>query len=108
MEDSYDSLAVRFYIGDELSKWLKYNTLTHWSKIRKALMKGGEYSWEGVLLSTVEYVTGEDYNSDRAKSGDRFKHLFYESDVSKRNSNDDKFRSIQNLYILIAQLRGVY
>jgi hypothetical protein len=99
MEDSYDSLAVRFYIGDELSKWLKYNTLTHWSKIRKALMKGRNIHGKAFLLSTVEYVTGEDHNSDRAKSGDRFKHLFYESDVSKRNANGMTNSGLYKIFI---------
>ncbi len=85
-EDSYDSLAVKFYIGDEFSKWAKYCILSHWGKVRKSLMKGGKVFGKAFILSTVEYFTGHDYRDEKAGSGDKFKHLFYQSDVTKRNA----------------------
>jgi len=85
-EDSYDSLKVKFYIGDELSKWKKGNILTHWSKIRKTLLTGNIVRGKAFLLSTVEYFTGKDPDEDGdAKSGDRFKKLFDESNLNNRD-----------------------
>lgn len=86
-EDSYDSLTVKHYIADELSKWLRGNTLKHWSKIRKALMKGGRVHGKAFVLSTVEYFTGTDPREKGAKAGDMFKKLFYDSDPNKRSKS---------------------
>lgn len=84
-EDSYDSLKVKLYIGDELSKWKKGNILVHWGKVKKTLLTGSIIRGKAILLSTVEYYTGKDPFEDDAKSGDRFKHLYYASDLNKRD-----------------------
>lgn len=85
-EDSYDSLKVKGYIGDEISKWKKGNIITHWGKVRKSLLTGNIIRGKAFLLSTVEYFTGKDPDEDDdAKSGDRFKKLFNESALHERD-----------------------
>ena len=98
-EDSYDSTALRFYIGDEFSKWTKGNTLSHWSKVRKTILKGSRVTGKAFILSTVEYYTGEDPSSDDAKSGDRFKKLYYDSDVSVRLENGQTKSGLYKIFI---------
>lgn len=98
-EDSYDSLKLKFYIGDEFSKWLISNNLAHWSKVRKTLMTGSIIRGKAFLLSTVEYVTGAEYNDDSAKSGDRFKYLYYQSDLTQRNSSGRTNTGLYKIFI---------
>jgi hypothetical protein len=98
-EDSYDSSTMKFYIADEFSKWKTGNILNHWSKVRKTLMKGSRIHGKAFVLSTVEYVTGRDGDDDDAKSGDRFKWLYYQSDPSDRNSNGMTPEGLYKIFI---------
>lgn len=98
-EDSYDSMAVKFYIGDEISKWTKYSTVEHWRKIRKALMKGGRIHGKAFLLSTVEYYTGKEYNDDEARAGDMFRHLYDGSRINERMENGMTKTGLYKIFI---------
>lgn len=86
-EDSYDGFALKFYIGDEFSKWKKpEDILKHWQKIKRVFTDGGKIVGKAFILSTVEYVNGaDDPYSDEAGTGDKFKHLVYTSDPKERN-----------------------
>jgi hypothetical protein len=99
VEDSYDSTTLKFYIADEFSKWIKGNILNHWSKVRKTLTKGSKIHGKAFILSTVEYVTGRDYNDEQAKSGDRFKWLYYNSNPNDRNSNGMTPEGLYKIFI---------
>jgi len=93
-EDSYDGSALNFYIADEFSKWPEgEDILSHWSKVKKTLLSGGIIRGKAFILSTVEGVTGESADSDSAKNGDRFKGLFYDSDLTTRNEKTRKTKS---------------
>lgn len=99
-EDSYDSLKVKFYIGDELSKWKKGNILVHWGKVRKTLLTGRIVRGKAFLLSTVEYYTGKDPDEDEdAKSGDRFKKLYYDSDINDRDEFGQTKSGLYKIFI---------
>ena len=93
-ENSYDSMALSFYVADEFSKWPEgLNILSHWSKVRKTLLSGGIVRGKAFVLSTVEGVTGNDAEDDNARNGDRFKKLYYDSDLSTRNPKTQRTKS---------------
>lgn len=92
-EGSYDGSALRFYIADEFAKWESGNILNHWSVVNKTLMSGGIIRGKAFILSTVEGYTGEPYNSDNAKNGDRFRHLYEQSRFETRNPVSGKTSS---------------
>jgi hypothetical protein len=98
-EDSYDSMALRFYIMDEASKWQKGNILSHWSKVRKTLLKGSRVFGKAFVLSTVEYYTGADPDEEDAKNGDRFWKLFYDSDPAHRTTNGMTKSGLYKIFI---------
>jgi len=86
-EDSYDGFALRFYIGDEFSKWKKpEDILNHWEKIKRVFTDGGKIVGKAFLLSTIEYVNGEEDPYDKnADTGDKFRYLVHNSNVKYRN-----------------------
>ena len=100
-EDSYDGYALDIYLADEFSKWpAGLNIDKHWEKASLAMTEGSNIRGMAFLFSTVEHVTGiDDPDSDDARSGDKFKRLYYDSDINERNKNGHTKTMLYKLFI---------
>jgi len=102
-EDSYDGDATRLYLGDEFSKWKKQNgnTISHFEMVRKSATKGARITGKIFLFSTVENVTGKDAEDELALAGDRYKKIYYDSDVNDRNENGQTKSYLYKIFISV-------
>lgn len=102
-ESSYDGFALWGYIGDEFSKWKKANgnTLKHWGQIKKTFTSGSIIRGHAFILSTVEFLTGEDPDSEDALAGDRFKKIYFDSDPRERDGNGRTRSGLYKLFISV-------
>lgn len=100
-EASYDGEALLIYLADEFSKWKKQNgnTINHFNMVKKCVTKGKRIVGKIFIFSTIENVTGKDANDDGALAGDRFKQLYYDSDVTKRNGNGQTTSGLYKLFL---------
>jgi len=102
-ESSYDGFALGGYIGDEFSKWKKANgnTLKHWGQIKKTFTSGSIIRGHAFILSTVEFLTGEDPDSEAALAGDRFKKLYFDSIPAERDRNGRTRSGLYKIFISV-------
>lgn len=102
-ESSYDGDGLRLYLADEFSKWKKQNgnTTAHFEMVRKSATKGARITGKLFLFSTIENVTGKDADDDDALAGDRYKQIYYDSDVNKRNANGQTKSYLYKIFLSV-------
>lgn len=100
-ESSYDGMKLKCYIMDEASKWDKANgnIINHYRNIKKVQSVGRKKVGKAIVLSTIEGVTGLDYSNDKSECGDKFKHLYYSSDIHNRNDNGETVSGLYKIFI---------
>ena len=90
-DNSYDGEKLKLLIHDESGKWDKPdNILNNWRVTKTCLRLGSKVVGKCMMGSTSNALD---------KGGRNFKHLYYDSDVSKRNSNGQTKSGLYNLFI---------
>lgn len=93
--DSYDSVKLNSYIGDEAAKWMKpHDYVTHLGMVAPTMMPNGKVVGKAFIGSTM---------GARAKGGDQYVELIDGSMVSKRNNTTKKTATGLYMYFLPAQ-----
>lgn len=90
-DNSYDGEKLMLLIHDESGKWLKPNNiLNNWRVTKTCLRLGSKIIGKCMMGSTSNALE---------KGGDNFKKLYYDSDVTKRNSNGQTKSGLYSLFI---------
>ena len=90
-DNSYDGEKLRLLIHDESGKWEKpENILNNWRVTKTCLRLGSKVIGKCMMGSTSNALD---------KGGRNFKHLYYDSDVKKRNSNGQTKSGLYSLFI---------
>jgi len=90
-DNSYDGEKLLLLVHDESGKWLKPNNiLNNWRVTKTCLRLGSKIIGKCMMGSTSNAL---------AKGGDNFKQLYYDSDVTKRNSNGQTKSGLYSLFI---------
>ena len=90
-DNSYDGEKLLLLVHDESGKWLKPNNiLNNWRVTKTCLRLGSKIIGKCMMGSTSNALN---------KGGDSFKQLYYDSDVTKRNSNGQTKSGLYSLFI---------
>lgn len=93
--DSYDSVKLNGYLGDEAAKWVKpHDYITHLGMVAPTMMPNGKVVGKAYVGSTM---------GARAKGGDQYVEMIDGSQVSKRNIITKKTSTGLYMYFLPAQ-----
>jgi hypothetical protein len=86
---AYDGWKLYRYLGDEVGKTAEVDVYERWRVVKYCLRVGGKWIGKALLTTTVEKLKGEITQTEA------FKHLWQDSDSSKRNANGE---TISGLY----------
>jgi len=90
-DNSYDGEKLKLLVHDESGKWERPNNiLNNWRVTKTTLRLGSKIIGKCMMGSTSNALD---------KGGDNFKKLYYDSDVTKRNSNGQTRSGLYNLFI---------
>lgn len=90
-DNSYDGEKLLLLVHDESGKWLKPNNiLNNWRVTKTCLRLGSKVIGKCMMGSTSNALN---------KGGDNFKKLYYDSDVTTRNSNGQTKSGLYSLFI---------
>ncbi len=90
-DNSYDGEKLLLLVHDESGKWIKPNNiLNNWRVTKTCLRLGSKIIGKCMMGSTSNALE---------KGGGNFKKLYYDSDVTKRNSNGQTKSGLYNLFI---------
>jgi len=90
-DNSYDGEKLLLLVHDESGKWIKPNNiLNNWRVTKTCLRLGSKIIGKCMMGSTSNALE---------KGGDKFKKLYYDSDVSKRNANGQTRSGLYSLFI---------
>ena len=90
-DNSYDGEKLLLLVHDESGKWLKPNNiLNNWRVTKTCLRLGSRIIGKCMMGSTSNALN---------KGGDNFKKLYYDSDVTKRNTNGQTKSGMYSLFI---------
>ena len=90
-DNSYDGEKLLLLVHDESGKWLKPNNiLNNWRVTKTCLRLGSKIIGKCMMGSTSNALN---------KGGDNFKKLYYDSDVTNRNSNGQTKSGLYSLFI---------
>jgi len=90
-DNSYDGEKLRLLVHDESGKWEKPdNILNNWRVTKTTLRLGARIIGKCMMGSTSNALD---------KGGENFKKLYYDSDVTKRNSNGQTKSGLYSLFI---------
>jgi len=90
-DNSYDGEKLLLLVHDESGKWLKPNNiLNNWRVTKTCLRLGSKIIGKCMMGSTSNALN---------KGGDNFKKLYYDSDVTVRNSNGQTKSGLYSLFI---------
>jgi len=93
--DSYDSVKLDGYLGDEAAKWVKpHDYITHLGMVAPTMMPNGKVVGKAFIGSTM---------GARAKGGDQYVELIQGSMVKDRNNITQKTSTGLYMYFLPAQ-----
>lgn len=93
--DSYDSVKLNGYLGDEAAKWVKpHDYITHLGMVAPTMMPNGKVVGKAYIGSTM---------GARAKGGDQYVELIQGSMVKNRNNITQKTSTGLYMYFLPAQ-----
>ena len=93
--DSYDSVKLDGYLGDEAAKWMKpHDYIVHLGMVAPTMMPNGRVVGKAYIGSTM---------GSRAKGGDQYVELIYGSMVKDRNEITQKTSTGLYMYFLPAQ-----
>jgi hypothetical protein len=93
--DSYDSVKLDGYLGDEAAKWMKpHDYIVHLGMVAPTMMPNGKVVGKAYIGSTM---------GARAKGGDQYVEMINGSQVSKRNNITKKTSTGLYMYFLPAQ-----
>jgi len=90
-DNSYDGEKLLLLVHDESGKWLKPNNiLNNWRVTKTCLRLGSKIIGKCMMGSTSNALN---------KGGENFKKLYYDSDVTTRNSNGQTKSGLYSLFI---------
>ena len=90
-DNSYDGEKLLLLVHDESGKWLKPNNiLNNWRVTKTCLRLGSRIIGKCMMGSTSNALN---------KGGDNFKKLYYDSDVTNRNTNGQTKSGMYSLFI---------
>ena len=90
-DNSYDGEKLKLLIHDESGKWEKPNSIIkNWGITKTCLRLGSKIIGKCMMGSTSNALD---------KGGANFKKLYYDSDVTKRNSNGQTKSGLYSLFI---------
>ena len=90
-DNSYDGEKLQLLIHDESGKWMKPdNILNNWRVTKTCLRLGSKVIGKCMMGSTSNALD---------KGGDNFKKLYYDSDLTKRNSNGQTKSGLYSLFV---------
>jgi len=90
-DNSYDGEKLLLLVHDESGKWLKPNNiLNNWRVTKTCLRLGSKIIGKCMMGSTSNALN---------KGGENFKKLYYDSDVTVRNSNGQTKSGLYSLFI---------
>ena len=90
-DNSYDGEKLRLLVHDESGKWERPdNILNNWRVTKTTLRLGSKIIGKCMMGSTSNSLD---------KGGKNFKKLYYESDVTKRNRNEQTSSGLYSLFI---------
>ena len=90
-DNSYDGEKLLLLVHDESGKWLKPNNiLNNWRVTKTCLRLGSKIIGKCMMGSTSNALN---------KGGENFKKLYYDSDVTNRNSNGQTKSGLYSLFI---------
>jgi len=90
-DNSYDGEKLKLLVHDESGKWERPdNILNNWRVTKTCLRLGSKVIGKCMMGSTSNALD---------KGGRNFKQLFYDSDVSKRNSNGQTKSGLYSLFV---------
>ena len=90
-DNSYDGEKLKLLVHDESGKWERPdNILNNWRVTKTTLRLGSRIIGKCMMGST---------SNSLEKGGDNFKKLYYDSDVTKRNSNGQTKSGLYSLFI---------
>ena len=90
-DNSYDGEKLKLLIHDESGKWEKpENILNNWRVTKTCLRLGSKVIGKCMMGSTSNALD---------KGGRNFKQLYYDSDVTKRNSNGQTKSGLYSLFV---------
>ena len=90
-DNSYDGEKLRILVHDESGKWERPdNILNNWRVTKTCLRLGSRIIGKCMMGSTSNALD---------KGGENFKNLFYNSDCSKRNKNNQTSSGLYKLFI---------
>jgi len=90
-DNSYDGEKLLLLVHDESGKWLKPNNiLNNWRVTKTCLRLGSKIIGKCMMGSTSNALE---------KGGDNFKKLYYDSDVTNRNTNGQTKSGLYSLFI---------
>jgi hypothetical protein len=90
-DNAYDGEKLLFLIEDEAGKLLPPNNIENGWDVRKTCLRlGSEIIGKCMMVSTVNSLD---------KGGQHYKNLYYESDVTQRNNNDQTTSGLYSLFI---------
>ena len=90
-DNSYDGEKLKLLVHDESGKWERPdNILNNWRVTKTTLRLGARIIGKCMMGSTSNALE---------KGGDNFKKLYYDSDVTKRNSNGQTKSGLYSLFI---------
>jgi len=90
-DNSYDGEKLKLLVHDESGKWERPNNiLNNWRVTKTTLRLGSRIIGKCMMGSTSNALD---------KGGDNFKKLYYDSDVTQRNSNGQTRSGLYSLFI---------
>tara|TARA_R110000737_G_scaffold14401_1_gene30368 strand:+ start:3239 stop:5488 length:2250 start_codon:yes stop_codon:yes gene_type:complete len=90
-DNSYDGEKLKLLVHDESGKWDKPdNILNNWRVTKTCLRLGSKVIGKCMMGSTSNALD---------KGGKNFKNLYYDSDVTKRNSNGQTKSGLYSLFV---------
>lgn len=93
--DSYDSVKLDGYLGDEAAKWMKpHDYIVHLGMVAPTMMPNGKVVGKAYIGSTM---------GARAKGGDQYVELIHGSMVKDRNNITQKTSTGLYMFFLAAQ-----
>lgn len=86
-ENSYDSTKLKVFLCDEAGKWIEADVRKNWQVVKPCLTQGRSVVGKCFMPSTVNELS--------SAGGDNFRQVWDDSDVTKRNANN---QTISGLY----------
>ncbi|MBP9793783.1 MAG: hypothetical protein KBC56_07280 [Flavobacterium sp.] len=88
---AYDSIGMDMYLGDEAGKWERPNNyVDHWNNLKPTLVQGARVKGKALIGSTL---------NPYLKGGKEFQEMYYGSDVTQRNHNDNTPTGLYSFFL---------